>query len=95
MEASTHTCKRVKQSFPLSNMGARVLSWCLQPPQILCLISNHQSPLGRYLGVGLLLLSKLHGQFYSGYSLSLSPSLSPTLFFFSVEVENSGVLGRR
>jgi hypothetical protein len=40
MGSITSTCNRAEQSFPLSNMRARVFPWNLQPLQIFCLVSN-------------------------------------------------------
>jgi hypothetical protein len=94
IEVSTDTCKRVEQSFPLFNLWAPVLPWCLQPPQILRLISNHQSPLGRYLGGGAVdwwFSCSCHSCIVGLIRAILSPS---PLFFFSVEVKKYGVFGR-
>jgi hypothetical protein len=50
MGCITRTCKRAEQAFPLSNMGAQISHWTLQPPPIFCLLSRLRTPLGRYLG---------------------------------------------
>jgi hypothetical protein len=70
--------KRVKQSFPLSNLGAQVFSWGLHPPHILRSTSRLRSILRRYLWGrigGSPALTKVAFSAYLGSSL-------PALFFF-------------
>jgi hypothetical protein len=52
MGCITSTCKRAEQVFPLSNRGAWVFPWSLQPPQSFRLLSRLRTHLGRYMGWG-------------------------------------------
>jgi hypothetical protein len=44
MGCITSTYNRVKNAFPLSNLGAQVFPWGLQPPQIFRLVSKLRTP---------------------------------------------------